>query len=348
MKSKTLFWGIVLAIFALFLVLFLLFFVRKNIPKNNITTSELKEAKQQIKIPVLRYDKELFALDLNNLSKEVERLSKQYPPFLMEPDVWNDPAQLDRLKAYLQDTVIVALYKAAEKAINIDKILKELETAFGYYKVFYPTDSIPQIITLVPGLDFSVPSVYIYDNFLCINMDMYLGKENPYYSAVGLPLYIAERCDPVYLSVDIFKKAMVNQHLTAKPCITLIEHMIYEGKKLYFTEMMLPEMPERYIIGYSEEKFDWANRYIGNVWSYIIEKNAIFGKSDALMRCYIEESPFTKPFGNESPGRLGIFLGWKLVQSYMANNPEVTLQELMQNSDYQEILNNSKFKPQVK
>ena len=66
------------------------------------------------------------------------------------------------------------------------------------------------------------------------------------------------------------------------------------------------------------------------------------------MRCYIEETPFTKQFGNDSPGRLGIFLGWKLIQSYMKNNPEVTLPELMQISDYQKILNNSKFKPQVK
>ena len=348
MKSKTLFFGIFLAVFASLLVIFLLSCFRNNTPKNNITNSELQESKQQINISVLRYDRDLFALDLNNLPKEVERLSKQYPPFLIEPGVWNNPEQLERLKAYLQDTVIIALYKAAEKTVKMDNIIKELETAFGYYKVFYPNDSIPEIITLLPGLDLTMPSVYFYDNFLCINVDMYLGKESHYYSAVGLPLYIAERCDPVYLSVDIFKKAIVDQHLNEEHGNTIIENMIFEGKKLYFTEMMLPDMPERYIIGYPEEKFDWANQYVGNIWNYMIEKNELFGKGDALMRCYIEESPFTKQFGNDSPGRLGIFLGWKLVQSYMANNPEVTLPELMQTSDYQKILDNSKFKPQAK
>ena len=348
MKSKTLFFGIIIAVFALLSVLFFLFFVRKNIPKNNITTSELKEAKQQIKIQILRYDKDLFALDLNNLAKEVERLSKQYPSFLIEPGIWNDAAQLDRLKAYLQDTVILALHKAAEKTVKTDPILNELETAFGYYKVFYPEDSIPQIITLIPGLDLTMPSVYIYDNCLYVNVDMYLGQNYPYYSAVGMPLYIIERCDPVYLSVDIFKKAIVYKHLKETSCVTLIENMIHEGKKLYFTEMMFPDMPERYIIGYSEEKFNWATQFTGNIWNYLIEKNQLFGKGDALMRSYIEESPFTKPFGSDSPGRLGIFLGWKLIQSYMENNPEVTLQELMQTSDYQKILSNSKFKPQAK
>jgi len=32
----------------------------------------------------------------------------------------------------------------------------------------------------------------------------------------------------------------------------------------------------------------------------------------------------------------------------MKNNPEVTLQELMQETDFQKILHNSKFKPQPK
>jgi hypothetical protein len=132
------------------------------------------------------------------------------------------------------------------------------------------------------------------------------------------------------------------------PRTTLIENMITEGKKLYFTEMMFPNLDERLIIGYSEEKYKWANDYSGNAWNYMIEKNELFGKGDALIRCYIEEAPFTKPFGNESPGRIGAFLGWKLIQSYMKNNPDVTLVDLMQDVDYQKILNFSKFKPQPK
>jgi hypothetical protein len=125
-----------------------------------------------------------------------------------------------------------------------------------------------------------------------------------------------------------------------------MDNMITEGKRLYFTEMMFPDWEERLIIGYSEEKYKWATDYLGNAWSYLIEKNELFGKGEALIRCYIEEAPFTKPFGNESPGRIGAFIGWKLIQSYMKNNPEVTLPELMQDFDYQKILNSAKFKPQ--
>jgi len=346
MKQNTHIFIIATAFFTLLSAFFVFFLVKNNTPKNSISAKELKEAKQDINLIILRYEKDLFSLDVNNLPHEIEKLSNKYPPFLLEPDIWNDSIQMEELKVYLQDTAIISLHEDVEKAVKNEHLFKELETAFGYYKVFYPNHSIPIIITLV-GLDFYMPSVYIYDDILFVNVDMYLGANNPYYAA-ELPLYIRERCDPIYLPVDIFKKAMVYKHLESTPPTSLIEMMIIEGKKLYFTEMMFPNLHERLIIGYSEEKYRWASEYLGNAWSYMIEKNELFGKSDALIRCYIEEAPFTKPFGNESPGRIGTFIGWKLIQSYMKNNREVTLEELMQELDYQKILNTSKFKPQPK
>jgi len=348
MKLKRRNFWIIIVILFLLSAFFFVVVVKNTTQKNKISSFELEKAKREIHIQILRYEKDLFSLDLNNLPKEIERLSGKYPPLLIEPDIWKDSLKLEGLNAYLQDTVILALYHAAEKTIKTDMILKELETAFGFYKVFYPNDSIPKIITLIPGLDLTVPSVYIYDDILFVNVDMYLGSDFPYYEAIELPLYIRERCEPAYLPVDIFKKAVVFKHLERVPRTTLIEAMITEGKKLYFTEMMFPALHERFIIGYSEEKYTWANHYLGNTWSYLIEKNELFGKGEQLMRCYIEESPFTKPFGKDSPGRIGPFLGWKLIQSYMKNHPEVTLPELMQESDYQKILNTSKFKPQPK
>jgi hypothetical protein len=339
---------IFIVIFSFAIALFVWFIVKNNIKKNNITSLEFNEVKKQLNIPLFRYEKDIFSLDMNRLQEEMERLSKIYPPFFIEPDSWNDSAWMDALKAYLQDTIMIALHNSAEKVIKTDHILKQLETAFAYYKVFYPNYSIPNIITMIQG-DTYIPSVYfLSEDIIIVNVDMYLGAEDPYYAMDALPIYIIERCDVSFLPIDIFKKAMVYKHLPQMPRATLLDAMITEGKKLYFTEMMFPDVHERLIIGYSEEKYQWANHYLGNAWSYIIEKNELFGKGESLMRCYIEEAPFTKPFGNNSPARLGAFIGWKLIQSYMKNNPEITLQELMEDVDYQKVLNNSKFKPQPK
>ena len=46
----------------------------------------------------------------------------------------------------------------------------------------------------------------------------------------------------------------------------------------------------------------------------------------------------------ESPGRLGYWVGFQIVNQYM-NNKSVSLQELMKNTNSQEILLKSKYNP---
>ena len=47
----------------------------------------------------------------------------------------------------------------------------------------------------------------------------------------------------------------------------------------------------------------------------------------------------------ESPGNTGSWLGWKIVQKFMQENPTYTLKSLMQETDAQKILTLSKYKP---
>ena len=52
-----------------------------------------------------------------------------------------------------------------------------------------------------------------------------------------------------------------------------------------------------------------------------------------------------RAYGKESPGRLGLWVGWRIVDSYMTNNKDVTLIELMGEGDAQKILEESFYKP---
>ena len=62
---------------------------------------------------------------------------------------------------------------------------------------------------------------------------------------------------------------------------------------------------------------------------------------------YLTEAPFTPGIGekNESAPKLGIYIGWQIVKKYMKKNEDVSLQDLMKNANYQEILTRSKYKP---
>lgn len=348
MKNKKIF--IIITVIAILVIAIVsVFFWPEKERKLQVSQSELKEVKKRIQIDIQRYDQDLFGMDMNQLNSEVLKLAEKYPTYLIDKNICTSPELLAMLQNYLTDPVIKDIYqKVQQQYPNLNPFENDLQQAFSYYLIYFPNQKIPKIITIIPGIDLQMPSVYIFDEIVYVNLDMYLGTTCSHYQKLGIPKYISERFESKYLTVDIFKKAIVYKHLPEQEPTTFIENMIIEGKKLYFTEMMLPKTPLQDIIGYSEEKYQWAENFYPNVWGYIVEQQKLFSKDDDVVRIFIEESPFTKPFGNRSPGRMGQFLGWKIVKEYMKNNPEVTLEQLMQTKDLQIILNRSAFKPMIK
>ena len=59
-------------------------------------------------------------------------------------------------------------------------------------------------------------------------------------------------------------------------------------------------------------------------------------------------SPFSK-FNNEieqeSPGRIGAWIGWQIIRQYIKENPKVELKTLLEDMDGQKIFKDSKYKP---
>jgi hypothetical protein len=47
----------------------------------------------------------------------------------------------------------------------------------------------------------------------------------------------------------------------------------------------------------------------------------------------------------ESPGKVGAWLGWQIINAYMKENPNTTLHQLIDLKDGQKILTSSKYKP---
>lgn len=347
MKKKLI---IISVVFILLIsAVFVWFFWPEKEKKLQIPKTELIRAKRNFKLQILRYDQDLFQIDQNQIEEGIQKLANKYPSYLIDKKAYQNPQLVEGLKSYLNDPILQDIYKQTQKLYsNFEFFEKEMVDGFAHYLVYFPNQKVPPIITMIPGLDLEMPSVYIFENVVYLNLDLYLGSGFQMYNKMGIPKYISERMDSKYLTVDLFKKALVYKHLPSQVPLTLLEGMIIEGKKLYFTEMMLPEKPMQDIIGYSEEKYIWAEKFYPNVWGYLIESNLLYSKEDDAFRKYVEEAPFSKPFGSVSPGRIGQFLGWKIVKAYMENNPEITLEQLMQTTDLQMILNKSAFKPIIK
>ncbi len=312
-------------------------------------TREQSVRAKNVEVSCVRYDQMLFALDTGRIAAGVKALYGKVPEVLVAKNCWEDSAMMRSLKSYLSDPVVRELYRETQRRFpDLDNTRAKLKGAFKTYLTHFPEDSVPDIVFMVSGLDFSMPSVWGLGNNLFVSLDMYLGPDCPYYASAGMPKFISARCDRKFIPTDCFSKGMAYRHLPDKTPVTALDYMLAEGKRLLLTQTVFPSTPARDIIGYSADKYDWAVQNEGAVWQYLMEKNMIYSKDEDIVRQLVGETPFTRAFGNNSPGRLGAYLGWRILQCYMKQHPETPLRELMRRTDSQNILNESLYKPKFK
>ena len=122
--------------------------------------------------------------------------------------------------------------------------------------------------------------------------------------------------------------------------------MIYHGKELYLKDKLIPNFTDAAKIAYTEEQMAWCKENEEQMWRYFIENNLLYEANVKNEHRFVNDAPFSKFYleiDNESPGRVGQWLGWQIVRSYMENN-DVTLDQLLK-TEPTVIFNKSKYKP---
>lgn len=218
----------------------------------------------------------------------------------------------------------------------------QLEDLFKHIKYYHPVFKEPKVITLITNLDYENRVMYA-DSLLFISLDMYFGAKSPVYH--DFPIYLSNNFDKKQLIVDV-SNAIGERFMTYNRNRQFIHLMIAEGKKIYQSERYLPSCTDSQLMGYTDDEISWVSANESQLWKYFIENSLLYSTDYQLVSRFIEDAPFSKFYINidkESPGRIGVWLGWQIVQSYMKNN-NVTLQQLLKESE-ENIFLKSKYKP---
>ena len=317
---------------------------KTEVEDNRQVRKEVKSIADTLEVKVLRYDQDLFAMDRARIPEELHRLTAKYPRFI-DSTAWKDPRYIRQITDFLDDPYIQEIHRDVDKAFpSLDSVEAQLKKALSIYRYYLPEAQLPVFYGVVAGIDPSAPFVLYVDNEIIINLDWYLGRDYKYYKDYRIPQYIREECERKYIPLDCFRRAIAYLHLPQKTPVTLLDYMIDEGKIIYFTELMFPETSVADVIGYSDEHFEWAQKYQADVWNYLIENDLLFSKDEDPIRRLVQEAPFSNPFKN-SPGRIGAFIGWRIIVNYMEKHPEISLNQLMKETDSRTILDKSGYKP---
>ncbi len=218
----------------------------------------------------------------------------------------------------------------------------ELELAFRHYKYYFPNAQIPQIYTFISNFS---QSIVVDDSILGIGLDKYLGAKCKLYANLGFDNYKRRRMIPEMIAVDCMRAMLISEFPYESSTDNLLNQMVYEGKIQYCLDAILPAVPDTLKFSYTKKQLNWAENNESNMWTYLIDNRHLFSNDNLTIRGMIGEGPFTSMFSNNSAPRAGAFLGWKIVCKYMEKHPQTTLLHLMQNTDFQGILNKAKYKP---
>lgn len=294
---------------------------------------EEKVAAIPVAFEVERFDKMFYESDASNLPAVKEKY-----PFLF-PEGNEDSVWLNKLKnPLLQD-----LYKEViKKYPTTAKIDKDLEALFQHIQYYFPKYKTPRVIAVISEVDREAKAIYA-DSIALISLDCYLGKEHPFY--VDFSDYQRLGFEENQILPDLvtsFSYGKISKPLDR----TLLSIMIYYGKELYLKDKLIPEYSDAAKIGYTEQQLAWCKENEYYMWSYFIENNLLYESNVKNEFRFINEAPFSKFYleiDNESPGRVGQWLGWQIVRSYMENNA-VSLDQLLV-TDAKTIFEKSKYKP---
>ena len=225
---------------------------------------------------------------------------------------------------------------------DFNEMKKQFTSLFKHITHYNTTFRAPKVITMLSNIDYENRLIYA-DSILWVSLDVYLGKQHEFYA--DYPLYIKENNSKEHLIVDA-ANAIINMQVKPFNNRSFLSKIIVEGKKWYLLDSYLPLVSEKEKTGYSMKKLLWAKQNEEQVWKFFIEKELLYSTDTKLNKRFIENAPFSKFYtaqDNQSPGKIGGYIGWKIVQSFMKQN-DVSLQKLIA-IDAQSLLDQSRYKP---
>ncbi len=303
-----------------------------------------------VNLKIARLDQDLFKVTPENVGEMVPEFQKKFEPFF---EVYNrevlaignshDSLYAGYLLTFVRDSTIVQAKQLSDSLFyNFQTFATQLELAFKHYLYYYPEGQIPQIYTYLSGYNQSIVTV---QDLLGVSLDNYLGSNCRFYRQLGLAAYKVHNMNPGKLVYDALYGWASQKFEYKGNTENLVSEMIHQGKLYYFLDAMFPQEPDSMKIGFSKAQLSWCQDHEQEMWSYLVEQKMLFSGDWMLRTRFLNPAPFTTPFGQKSPGRTGVWIGWQIVKSYLKKNPSVSLRSLMAERDYHKILNESGYAP---
>ena len=304
----------------------------------------------EVPLTTIRYERSFFAIDTLRLDVSLQKLAGQEPLFTQD-FLYNILATAPQTAAkdvpqflsayqsmYKQTSTQFASIKTEEAAIK---------QGLKYVKYYFPDYKLPtKLITFIGPIN-SFGNIITIDA-LAIGLQMYLGKNDPIYvSEEGqslYPTYVSRRFEPSYMATNCMKNILDDMFPLQDAGAPLCEQMVEAGKRLYFLKQVQPNVPDSIVTGYTAAQLEGCYKSEKDIWSFFVQNTLLYQKDPSFIGDYMMDGPNTAVFGDASPGFIGQFVGYRIVEAWLQKNKALTLDKVMR-TPAKIIFEQAKYKP---
>jgi hypothetical protein len=313
----------------------------------------IKERAEKVTpISIIRFEQDLIPADTNLVNADFfNNLNKKYKTFYIGycentlgllPQI-NDPDYAKSISGFVKFEGIRFLKHDVDSVFpNLNEEEAALSLAMDRYKKEFKNASVPQFISYLSEF---IEAQCAYDSIIGISLDMYLGKDYLFYPE-NFPGFMRAKMRRNYIVPNTLKSLAIANFDRQLKDKRFLAYMLFEGKVRYFAKKLLPEINDTLIFGYTNKQMAWCNESESQLWEYIIEKKLLYQKNPSEYMRFLTDGPFTSADGipQESAPMIGTYTGYKIIENY-ADKSGASLEEIMNETDWDKILKESKYRP---
>lgn len=299
-----------------------------------------------------RFENSFFSGDSILTAAKTDSLETAYGSFLQDflYGILNVPKQQDSALEYASNfkKAYTPLWQdASKKFADMSVYNKELIKALQYVHYYFPDYVLPaSFITFIgPATGYSN---ILTQAGIAVGLQLYMGQDYPMYQEGYFrevyPDYLHRRFSPEYIIPDAIKN-IVNE-IVQPPSAdhSLLAGMIDAGKKIYVAKLLLPTTADSLLIGYTAQQLKDCKAGERQIWDFFLKNNLLFESDPLRIKTYLTDGPNTAELGPGSPGNIGLFLGWQIVNKWLTSHSNTDLKDLLQ-KPARDMYAESKYKP---
>ncbi|WP_295728581.1 hypothetical protein [uncultured Muribaculum sp.] len=200
-----------------------------------------------------------------------------------------------------------------------------------------------QAMTLIPEIKwprlYGVISSYSQSIILCgdsvalIGTNHYLGTDDEAY--LGFDSYIRQekclRVLPRHLTESLLNTQM--PYAPSEGDETALSRMLYTGAVEWITARLTATDDFGAMLGWDDRDKRWAADNEASVWKSMINRKILYSTDPTMGERITQAAPATPLINPEAPGRIGTWIGMRIVDAYMKGHPDMKAVELL-NKDF--------------